>query len=129
MTRPIDRSKQRWALTELGEMAIVAQEDSVRWFGDTHAAHSLVHHTLSICGEAGELANLMKKIDRNSLDWNDSHVRYEAAMELADIFTYLLCISFLMGVDLKKAYEMKRTVNQERFTKQRKEREERRAGE
>lgn len=107
----------------LGELSIQCVNDSERWFGDTHAAHSIPHHTLALAGEVGEFANIVKKIDRGSLSMNDAKVRVDLAMELTDIFVYLLNLAGLCGVDLEKSYERVRGLNEKRFIAQRKERE------
>lgn len=97
--------------------------DSERWFGDTGIHASVPHQTLAMCGEVGEFANLIKKIERGSLDIRDAKVRVELGMELADVFTYLLMIAGMMNIDLEHAYNMKRAFNEERFSKQRSARE------
>jgi len=99
------------------------KEDSEKWFGDTEAKSSLVHHTLALCGETGELANIVKKIDRKSLDINDPAVRVHLAEECADILTYLLNVTDMLGIDLERAYHIVRGKNDIRFTAQRRERE------
>lgn len=101
-------------------------EDSRRWFGDVGGgvAQSVPHHTLSLCGEVGEFANIIKKIERGSLDLGMARVRNEMAMELADIYIYLLNIAGLLHIDLEKAYDMKRTTNEKRFMEERRLREE-----
>lgn len=97
--------------------------DSDRWFGDQPAAHSVVHHSLALAGEVGEFCNIVKKIDRGSLNFGDSKVRYDLAMELTDVFVYVLNLAGLLNIDLEKSYQLVRTNNEERFMKQRKERE------
>lgn len=98
-------------------------QDSEDWFGDSPTVFSLVHHSLSMCGEAGEFANLIKKIDRGSLDYGDAKVRYDLMMEHADMMTYLFNLGGIMGANAYLAYKRKRSQNIERFTKQRVERE------
>jgi NTP pyrophosphatase (non-canonical NTP hydrolase) len=107
----------------LADLAKQCQEDSERWFGDSPIAASIPHHTLALAGEVGELANIVKKIERGSLDLGDGKVRYEIVMELADIFTYLMNLCGLLHIDMMPAYFEKRRVNEERFTRQRGERE------
>jgi NTP pyrophosphatase (non-canonical NTP hydrolase) len=106
------------------QLALLAQqcgEDSAKWFP---AAGNLGHIALALCGEAGEIANLVKKIDRG--DFNEAmakagglppHLRYELAMEIADVFTYILCLADLLKIDLQRTYEAKRAENIIRFGK------------
>lgn len=98
-------------------------EDSERWFGDTYAHASVPHHTLALCGEVGELANIIKKIERGSLSIEDVKVRHHIAMEMADIYVYLLNLAGLMHIDLEKAYDLVRTQNEQRFMEERRIRE------
>lgn len=102
----------------LNALAKQCREDSHRWFGDT-SGDNLVHHTLSLCGEAGELANIVKKIQRGSLDYNDPKVRIMLSSELTDVFVYLLNIAAITGTDLEKSYQVVRTNNERRFMEER----------
>lgn len=99
----------------LAEMAMQCVEDSKLWFPGI--AQSVPHHTLSLAGEVGELANLVKKIERGSLDVKNAGVRYDLAMETTDVFIYTLNIAGLLHVNLAESYKMKRTENMKRFTK------------
>jgi len=114
-------------LSEVGKTSIQCLEDSYRWFGDLSIGlktfDALRHHALALCGEAGEVANLVKKIDRGSLDYNAPATRVALADELADVYTYLCELAGLMGIDLQRAYERKRIVNEQRFILQRRVRE------
>jgi NTP pyrophosphatase (non-canonical NTP hydrolase) len=58
--------------------------------------------TLAICGEAGELANLVKKMWRGD-EVDPEHIRDE----IADIRIYLEHISRHLDIDLDKACERK----------------------
>lgn len=98
-------------------------EDSERWFGDSDASSSVPHMALSLAGEVGEVCNLIKKIERGSLDINVAKVRVDLAMELADVYTYLLNMAGMLNIDLELAYHQKRTFNNRRFTAQREARE------
>lgn len=70
---------------------------------------------ISLVGEVGEVANIVKKIVRGdfSLAERDNEIREE----IADIFIYLLKISYQMDIDLEEAYFEKMKRNQERFKK------------
>lgn len=107
----------------LGDLSIQCLEDSERWFGDTSVIHSIPYHTLCMAGEVGEFANIVKKIQRGSLDFHDSKVRVELANELTDVFVYMLNIAALLQVDLEKSYNAVRANNERRFTEERKKRE------
>ncbi|MHA2265897.1 MAG: hypothetical protein ACXAEN_26185 [Candidatus Thorarchaeota archaeon] len=100
------------------EMTIQCLEDSERWFPG-QVNEDLVHHTLSMCGEVGEVANLVKKLDRGSivLDSDEARARFAQSMasELADVFTYMLNVAGLIGVDMALAYQDKREYNESRF--------------
>lgn len=113
-------------LSEIGRTAIQCIDDSYRWFGDLPLGNknfdALRHHALALCGEAGEFANIVKKIDRASLDINDAMTRLNMSMELADVYTYLCNIAGILGIDLQNAYNVKRLENDVRFMEQRRER-------
>lgn len=113
--------------SDLYTLALQCLEDTDRWFGDTLSTQdwltSLVHHTLSLAGEAGETANVVKKIQRGSLDIQDPEVRTDLENELTDVFVYLLNIAGMMRMDLQETYDRVRDQNEERFIQQRRERE------
>lgn len=70
---------------------------------------------LALSGEVGEASNLVKKI------WRGDCFLYEKQAELqeeiADIFAYLLKLTYQLGVDLEGAYLEKNRKNYERFAK------------
>lgn len=75
---------------------------------DTEILHFLA---LAICGEAGELANLVKKSWRgDSVDPNDIRD------EIADIRIYLEHLTRHLNIDLDQACEQKLDVVAERLT-------------
>jgi len=102
----------------LWKLSQQAHEDSTRWF--PNYAGDLVHMTLALCGEAGELANLVKKIQRGDLDIKDAETRYKVMMETTDVQTYVLAIAGLIGLDLDKSVQHIRGQNEARFGKDKK---------
>lgn len=86
-------------------------EDSERWFPSVSSDLALV--TLALCGEAGELANVVKKFERGSIPYVDAH--YDISLELADVFIYLLNVAEILNIDLEEEYRSKRRFNEERF--------------
>ena len=55
----------------------------------------------AVTGELGELANVMKKIDRG--DFTQAEAQQQLADELADVQTYLDILAMRLGVDLGRA--------------------------
>jgi NTP pyrophosphatase (non-canonical NTP hydrolase) len=107
----------------LGQLSIQCIEDSIRWFGDSALHDNVPYLALAMCGEAGEFANVVKKIQRGSLDPNSPETRVRLAEELTDVFVYMLNIAATLDIDLLKMYEIVRAKNEIRFTMQREERE------
>lgn len=87
--------------------------DSNLWFPGQ--SQTLMHHTLALCGEVGELANIVKKIDRGSLTLESELVQHDLESESADVLIYLLNVFGLIKVDPLKAYTAKRVFNDKRF--------------
>lgn len=101
-------------MTDLGVLAARMRADSEFWFPTAHGDHDsmLVHYTLGLSGEAGEVANEVKKI----VDYDDGVDRSSAlGAELADVFTYLLLLADECGVDLEAEYRAKRQKNVDRW--------------
>ncbi len=71
---------------------------------------------LALAGEAGELANHLKKYYRveETSEAREAHLE-EARKELPDILIYLCLIAEEMGVDLTEAYYKKREFNNGRY--------------
>jgi NTP pyrophosphatase (non-canonical NTP hydrolase) len=86
------------------------------------SSKDIVHMALSMAGETGEFCNIVKKIQRGSLNPNDAKVRYDLAMELTDVFIYMLNLAGMLQIDLEKAYQVKRAENNKRFLAERAER-------
>lgn len=87
-------------------------EDTEKWFPHVN---NLGFMALALCGEAGELANLVKKVERGSVDADV--VEVEMVEEVADVFTYLLNIAAILGMDLEQEFNRKRSINEKRFRK------------
>ena len=105
--------------SRLVQLAKQAVTDSDRWFGDTGIHQSVPHMTLAMCGEVGEFANLVKKIERRSLDLNDASTRIRLAEELDDVFVYMLNIAGLLHIDLEAVHVQVRGKNEKRFMAER----------
>lgn len=68
---------------------------------------------VSLTGEVGETANIIKKIARG--DFALSEKKDDLCEEMADIFAYLLKMSYQLDINLEEAYLTKMKKNQERF--------------
>jgi NTP pyrophosphatase (non-canonical NTP hydrolase) len=111
-------SDNRVSLSELidAQRAFDAERTTTfEWSGDITAEdiRPLIHNALSLAGEAGEIANLVKKLDRGDLDFEQ--VMNELPAELADVMIYVIKIAYQSGIDLERAIEQKMQVNAQRF--------------
>lgn len=70
---------------------------------------------VSLTGEVGEVANIVKKIARGDFKLEEKKTDIEE--ELADVFIYLLKLSYQLNIDLESAYVKKMEKNRERFLK------------
>ncbi len=70
---------------------------------------------VSLTGEVGEVANIVKKIVRG--DFTLDEKKSDIQEELTDVFIYLLKLSYQLDIDLEKAYVEKMEKNRERFLK------------
>ncbi|TYQ18422.1 UNVERIFIED_CONTAM: MazG-like nucleotide pyrophosphohydrolase family protein [Acetivibrio alkalicellulosi] len=68
---------------------------------------------LSLTGELGETANIVKKIRRGDFTLADKIS--EISEELADMLIYILKISYQLDIDIEKAYINKMSKNVGRF--------------
>ncbi|MFF9564355.1 hypothetical protein ACF1AJ_13510 [Leifsonia sp. NPDC014704] len=75
----------------------------------------LLHNVLSLAGEVGEVANLVKKYDRG--DFGFDTLISELPGELADVAIYLMKLAYQSGIDLEKAILDKMSYNESRFPK------------
>jgi NTP pyrophosphatase (non-canonical NTP hydrolase) len=93
--------------------------DSGKYFALTDRSdfEQLKHHVLALCGEAGELANIVKKIDRGSYDFDTEAVKILLEGEVTDVFIYLMDIYGVLGIDPFTAFIRKRDFNNKRFLK------------
>lgn len=87
------------------------QRDTERWFPEV--ANDLSHHVLSLAGETGELANLVKKIQRGS--YTLDQLKDELSKEAVDVLIYLCCIFGVLDIDVVQVYKEKRAFNERRF--------------
>ncbi len=102
--------------TTLRSIAAEARANSERWFPTVHDPEQAVvplavHYALGLAGEAGEVANLIKKGLRRGLELSEDGL----ADELADVFIYLLLLADEAGIDLLAAYEHKRDICEGRW--------------
>jgi len=90
-------------------------EDSVEWFGE-EVAKDIVHITLGIVGEAGEVAEAMKKVMRGSWDLREGGIKY--CGELVDVLIYVLIAAEICNFDIIEGYKEKREFNMKRFSRE-----------
>ena len=103
---------------DLNQRKVEAYQDNMKWFPDK--ALDVRHHTLGLTGEAGEVANEIKKWDRGDY-YNIAGSIYpdafkqKVASELADVLVYAFSLASILGIDLERSYDEKRDYNGSRF--------------
>ena len=105
-------SDEEAPLNNLGDMMLQMREDSDRWFG-AGTSENMTLMVLGICGEAGEVADLVKKVIRGSLTLEQAVP--EIKEECIDVLHYLLMVMGMLGVDVIEEYKKKRAFNEARF--------------
>lgn len=68
---------------------------------------------VSLFGEAGETANIVKKIARG--DFKISDKKETLSEEITDIFIYLIKLVYQLDIDLEAEYFKKMNKNEQRF--------------
>ena len=81
--------------------------------GGQEKNYSLSFWSNALCGEAGELANLIKKIDRGDFTVDD--IKHELAHEIGDVLTYLDLLSSILGINTTDALIEKWNIVSERY--------------
>lgn len=114
-------------MSGLADLQAQATRNSMRWFPELHQRdrwQQIVHQALGLTGEAGEVANLVKKLNRldadtvmDALAFGGEHADQLTALadELADVFTYTLNLATLLGVDLESRFQAKQAVCEQRW--------------
>ena len=97
----------------LEDIAHQCLADSKEWFPDH--AQDMGYLTICLSGETGEFANLIKKGMRGDHEIDDPDYTRLLALELTDVFIYLMNIAGVMGIDMEKMYQIKREINRDRF--------------
>jgi NTP pyrophosphatase (non-canonical NTP hydrolase) len=86
--------------------------DSKRWFGE-EASIDLTMHVFGLVGEAGEVADEIKKVLRGSQTLEEAAPKI--AEELVDTMIYLFLLFVILGIDPGPVYAQKREYNEQRF--------------
>lgn len=99
-------------LDQIGQQCV---KDSARWFPQVGGSidQDIFFHTAAAMGELGEALNLIKKVVRGSLTYDEIDLRFRE--ELADTFTYFMNVVGTIGLDIEAEYLRKRDINEKRF--------------
>jgi dCTP diphosphatase len=106
--------------TPLSKLSVAELTLLVREFADRrdwqqfHTARNLV---LALVGEVGELAAEFQWISDNDVanSFQAADKREAVGSELADVFTYLLRLADVAGIDLAEELKKKIAINEERY--------------
>lgn len=105
---------------DLQALARQCNADSEKYFPAYESAKSsstgrLFHYGVGMSTESNEFLEIIKKIDRGSLDYNDPQVKHDLEKEAVDALIYLMNAFGEMGIDPLEAYNKKRAFNHARF--------------
>jgi NTP pyrophosphatase (non-canonical NTP hydrolase) len=64
------------------------------------AGRNILYPTLGLCGEAGEVADKVKKVLRDRAGVFDAEVREDLRLELGDVLWYVAQLATELGLDL-----------------------------
>ena len=102
-------------MTTIYEMQEISNRRSLHWHRGKK--WSILEWAGALCGEAGELANVAKKILRIELGmssrndkWKEDDIQkleLQLREEAADVLAYLLCVCNERGIDLEEAFKEK----------------------
>ena len=73
----------------------------------------LEHLLVCLMGEVGETANIVKKITRGDVSFNQKFS--ELAEEITDIFIYTIKLIYQLDINIEEEYIAKMARNEERF--------------
>lgn len=90
-------------------------DNTFRWFPGVVQNGEIDLHVLiyGICGEAGEIADEMKKFIRGSRT-NDQLID-RLAIESVDCFHYIVLLWYVLGIDPGEVYQSLTEANEKRF--------------
>ncbi len=86
-------------------------KDGQEWF--PHLDHNISHTSLGLCGEVGEIANMVKKYERASLTFE--YLQKKVPEEIVGSIVYLLKLASQLDMDVEMEYDRKREYNKHRF--------------
>lgn len=106
---------------EIKELIRLQQEFDSRHKGNfpwdeaitAHNPQMLEYLALALCGEAGEVANVIKKVIRGDVSYEEQ--REHVIEEVTDVLIYILKFAYQMNFDLESAYLDKMKKNKDRF--------------
>lgn len=97
-------------LTQLQLIQQVNFERFRRWFGN-HPGWNLLEAAAEMCGEAGEMTNICKKIQRDkygiqgNLHIPKSELEQKLRLEIGDVLVTLMTVASLAGLDINDCVE------------------------
>ena len=94
-------------LTDISDLAKRCHANSAQWFPHNHTDERLAvtHCTLGLAGEAGEVANKVKKLYGYTVEQQPAELRQAVIEELVDTLIYDLVLLDLLGADIPAAIE------------------------
>lgn len=106
-------------LMTIPQFQVSMVENSLKWFPEAHTNSlgdfqiDLMTTVLGIAGEAGEVADVLKKVTRGSLTLEEA--RPLLAEESVDVFHYVCLLWVALQIDPGEEYQRKTLINDKRF--------------
>jgi len=107
----IEKEAQKWLKEKYKDMEMNDYQRKAVEFAIYPHSHSILYPALGLAGEAGEVANKVKKFIRDGYDQENFEVKkIELASEIGDVLWYCAALARDLGFDLS-------TIAQENYTK------------
>lgn len=107
----IEKEAQKWLKEKYKDMKMNEYQRKSVEFAIYPHSHSILYPALGLAGEAGEVANKVKKFIRDGYDQENFELKkIELASEIGDVLWYCAALARDLGFDLS-------TIAQENYTK------------
>ena len=98
--KPIQQEAQEWLERKYKDMKISEYEAAAQETAIYPSTHRILYPALGMAGEAGEVANKVKKIIRDGIDKQPETWRQDLADEIGDVLWYCAALAKDLNIPL-----------------------------